>query len=145
MAPAPPRFYPDLVVLRCLIVDDNPGFLRAARAVLEQEGIRVVGIASTCAEAVQFAAELHPDVTLLDIDLGGDSGFDLARQLVDDPRADAGHLIMVSANSEDEFLDLIEASPVIGFVRKSALSAEAINRLLPAAGDGHGWGETPRP
>src|SRR6185295_15168278 len=75
--PAPPRSYPDLVGLRCLIVDDNRGFLRAARAVLEQEGIRVVGIASTCAEAVQFAAELHPDVTLLDIDLGGDSGFDL--------------------------------------------------------------------
>ena len=133
------------VGLRCLIVDDNPGFLHAARALLEQEGIRVVGIASTCAEAVQFAAELHPDVTLLDIDLGGDSGFDLARQLVDDPRADPGHLIMVSAYSEDEFLDLIEASPVIGFVRKSALSAEAINRLLRAAGDGHGWGETPRP
>ena len=143
--PAPPRSYPDLVGLRCLIVDDNRGFLRAARAVLEQEGIRVVGIASTCAEAVQFAAELHPDVTLLDIDLGGDSGFDLARQLVDDPRADPGHLIMVSAYSEDEFLDLIEASPVVGFVRKSALSAEAINRLLRAAGDGHGWGETPGP
>ena len=141
--PAPPRSYPELVALRCLIVDDNPGFLHAARALLEQEGIRVVGIALTPAEAVQRATELHPDVTLLDIDLGGDSGFDLARQLVADPRTNPGHLIVFSAYSEDEFLDLIEASPVIGFVRKSALSAEAIDRLLRAVGDGYGRGETP--
>jgi DNA-binding NarL/FixJ family response regulator len=125
-----------------LIVDDNPGFLHAARALLEQEGIRVVGIASTTAEAVQRATELHPDVTLLDIDLGADSGFDLARQLVADPRTNPGHLIVFSAYSEDEFLDLIEASPVIGFVRKSALSAEAIDQLLRAVGDGYGRGET---
>ena len=90
---APPRSYPEVVALRCLIVDDNPGS-SAARALLEQEGVRVVGIASTRAEAVQRAIELHPDVTLLDIDLGGDSGFDLAQQLVADPRANPGHLIV---------------------------------------------------
>jgi len=106
---APPRSYPEVVALRCLIVDDNPGFLHAARALLEQEGIRVVGIASTTAEAVQRATELHPDVTLLDIDLGADSGFDLARQLVAEPRTNPGHLVVLSAYSEDEFLDLIEA------------------------------------
>jgi CheY-like chemotaxis protein len=129
-----------------LIVDDNPGFLHAARALLEQEGIRVVGVASTGAEAVQRAAELHPDVTLLDIDLGGESGFDVARQLVDDPGIDPGHMILVSAYAEDEFLDLIEASPVIGFLRKPSLSATAIDRLLRAAGDAHqGSDETPVP
>ena len=130
-----PLLYHDPVALRCLIVDDNPRFLQAARALLEQEGIRVVGLASTRAEAVGCTADLHPDVTLLDIDLGDDSGFDVARALVDDPRADPGHLILVSAYAEDEFVDLIEASPAIGFVRKPALSAEAIYRLLRAAGD----------
>jgi len=125
--------YARLVALRCLIVDDNPGFLCAARALLEQEGIRVVGVASSRAEAVRRAAELRPDVTLLDIDLGDDSGFDVARQLVDDPLVQAGHIILVSAYSEDEFLDLIEASPAIGFLRKPALSATAIQKLLSAA------------
>lgn len=139
-----PRSYPDLVVLRCLIVDDNRVFLDAARALLEQEGIRVVGVASTRPEAVQCAADLHPDVTLLDIDLGGESGFDLAWQLVDDPRTDPGHVIMVSAYSEDEFVDLIEVSPAIGFLRKYALSAEAIYQMLRAGGDGHRRGERPR-
>jgi CheY-like chemotaxis protein len=131
-----PGAYPELVALRCLIVDDNPGFLQAARALLEQEGIRVVGVASTGAEALRQASDLKPDVTLLDIDLGAESGFDVARQLTDGPCAHPGHLILVSAYAEDEFLELIQASPAIGFVRKPALSAQAIETLLPAAGDG---------
>jgi CheY-like chemotaxis protein len=125
------------VALRCLIVDDNPGFLHVARLLLEQEGMRVVGVASSGAEAVRLAEDLHPDVTLLDIDLGEESGFDVARQLVDDRRHHPGHVILVSAYAEDEFLDLIAASPVIGFLRKPALSVEAIERLLRAAGDAH--------
>jgi CheY-like chemotaxis protein len=129
------RSYPVLVVVRCLIVDDNPGFLQAARALLEQEGICVVGVASTGIEAARRAADLRPDVTLLDIDLGEDSGFDVARQLVDDPGIDPGHLILVSAYAEDDFLDLIEASPAIGFLRKPAVSARAIENLLTAADD----------
>jgi CheY-like chemotaxis protein len=124
------------VSLRCLIVDDNPGFLEAARALLQQEGIQVVGVASTGAEAVQRATELRPDVTLLDIDLGGESGFDVARTLVDNPSAHPGQLIIVSAYAEEEFLELIEASPAIGFVRKPSLSAQAIGTLLHAARDG---------
>jgi len=138
--------YPELVAVRCLIVDDNPGFLHAASALLEQEGVRVVGVASTGAEAVRRAAELRLDVTLLDVDLGGESGFDVARQLVGDPLIDPGHLILVSAYAEDEFLDLIEASPAIGFLRKPELSAEAIVRLLRTVGDAHrGRGDTPEP
>jgi CheY-like chemotaxis protein len=132
--------------LRCLIVDDNPGFLHAARALLEQQGVQVVGVASTGAEALRCAADLHPDVTLLDIDLGEDSGFDVARQLVDDPRTGPGRVILVSAYSEDEFGDLIKVSPAIGFVRKPALSVKAIDQLLRAAGDTHrGCGEASQP
>jgi CheY-like chemotaxis protein len=127
--------YSEPVALRLLIVDDNPGFLCAARALLEQEGIRVVGVASSGADAVRRAAQLRPDVTLLDIDLGDDSGFGVARQLVDDPLLRPGHIILISAYSEDEFLDLIEASPAIGFLRKPALSATAIQKLLSAAGE----------
>jgi CheY-like chemotaxis protein len=119
-----------------LIIDDNSGFLQAARALLEREGLRIVGVASTGAEALRCAAELHPDVTLVDIDLGGESGFELARQLVDDPGVDPGHLILISAHAEDDLADLIEASPAIGFLGKPAVSAEAIERLLSRAGGG---------
>jgi len=123
------------MALRCLIVDDNPGFLDAARALLEQEGVQVVGVASTGAEAVRRATDLRPDVTLLDIDLGAESGFDVARMLVDDPSARPGQIILVSAYAEEEFLELIEACPAIGFVRKPALSAQAIGSLLGSTRD----------
>jgi CheY-like chemotaxis protein len=120
-----------------LIVDDDQGFLRAARALLEQEGLLIVGLASTRAEAVQRATDLHPDVTLVDIDLGGDSGFDVVRRLIDDPCLDAGHLILMSAHSEVDFADLIEESPAIGFLGKLRLSAAAIETLVRASADTH--------
>jgi DNA-binding NarL/FixJ family response regulator len=131
----PPRSYPDLVALRCLIIDDNSGFLRAARALLEQEGLRVVGVASTGEEALRRAADLQPDVTLVDIDLGEDSGFEVARRLFDDPSVDPGQLILISAHDQDDFADLVEASPAVGFLVKQALSAAAIERLLQPPGD----------
>jgi DNA-binding NarL/FixJ family response regulator len=121
--------------MSCLIVDDNPGFLSAARALLEQEGLRVVGVACSGAEAAELAAELHPDVTLLDLDLGAESGLEVARQLASNPDLDPGHLILISAHAEEDFADLIDASPAVGFLAKSALSATAIERLLPVAGD----------
>jgi CheY-like chemotaxis protein len=118
------------VALRCLIVDDSPAFLRAARTLLEQEGVRVVGVASAGADAVRCAADLHPDVTLVDIGLGAESGFDVARTLFDDPHADPGQLILISADAQDDLAELIEASPAIGFLVKPALSAVAIESLL---------------
>src|SRR5688572_6523961 len=67
--------------MRCLIVDDSPRFLEAARGLLEREGIVVVAVATNGADAVQCAAELGPDVILVDINLGGQSGFDVVRRL----------------------------------------------------------------
>jgi DNA-binding NarL/FixJ family response regulator len=64
-----------------MIVDDNAQFLEAAAELLQREGIDVVGVASTIAEALQQAGELRPDVYLVDLDLGGESGFDLAQRL----------------------------------------------------------------
>jgi CheY-like chemotaxis protein len=119
-----------IVALRCLIVDDNPHFLQAARALLEQEGLQIVGVASTGAEALVRVAELHPDVTLVDVDLGETSGFELTRRLGNYPHLDAGHLILISVQAEDDLADLIEASPAIGFVGKPALSAAAIEALV---------------
>lgn len=131
--PAPP--YREPVKLRCLIVDDNLEFLEAASRLLEQQGISVVGVAESGDEAIRLAGEVKPDVTLVDLDLGGEDGLELARRLIDDHGTGAGNVILISTHDEDEFIDLIEASPAIGFVSKSALSAEAIRRLAMAAGD----------
>jgi CheY-like chemotaxis protein len=121
-------------MLRCLIVDDSPRFLEAARGLLERQGINIVGVASTSAEALQRVEELRPDVTLVDIDLGGESGFELARRLHRDADVASSPMILISTHAEQDYADLIEASPAVGFLSKSALSASAIRKLL--GGDG---------
>jgi two-component system, NarL family, nitrate/nitrite response regulator NarL len=75
--------------IRCLIVDDSRAFLDAASVLLEREGLRIVGVASTGREALREAETLRPDVVLLDISLGDESGFNVARRLVEDGRAGA--------------------------------------------------------
>jgi DNA-binding NarL/FixJ family response regulator len=118
------------VVLRCLIVDDSSQFLAAARGLLEREGLAVVGVASTGAEALRRVAELRPDVTLVDIDLGGQSGFDVVRLLNRDAGVAAARMILISTHAEDDYAELIAASPAAGFLPKTALSAAAIRALL---------------
>ena len=113
-----------------LIVDDNRLFLEAARALLEREGLRVVGVAATSAEALQRAEELRPQVVLVDIMLGGESGFDLARRLAG-PSGDGGPVvILISTHAEAEFADLVAESPAAVFVSKQELSAGEIRRIV---------------
>jgi CheY-like chemotaxis protein len=122
-------------MLRCLIIDDSPRFLDAARALLEGQGIAVVGVASNSAEALQRTEELRPDVTLLDIDLGGESGLELARRLHARPAPAPPPVILISTHAEQDYAELIAASPAVGFLPKTALSAGAIRELLAGRGD----------
>jgi DNA-binding NarL/FixJ family response regulator len=113
-----------------LIVDDSPQFQQAARGLLERQGVAVVGVASTAAEALRSVTELRPDVTLVDIDLGGQSGFDVVRLLNRNAGIAAARLILISTHAEDDYAELIAASPAAGFLPKTALSAAAIRGLL---------------
>jgi two-component system nitrate/nitrite response regulator NarL len=120
------------VALRCLIVDDNALFLDAARVLLEQQGLDVVGVASGGVEALEQVNELRPDVVLVDIVLGDESGFDLARRL-----KDAGStVVLISTHAEADIEELVADSPAAGFLPKSDLSAAAIREFVggePAA------------
>jgi CheY-like chemotaxis protein len=124
------------IMLRCLIVDDSPRFLDAARGLLQRQGITVVGVASTGVEALQQAERLRPDVILVDIDLGGQSGFEVVRRLRRVANLARSRVILISTHAELDFADLIAASPAVGFLAKSALSAGAIRDLLGSRGDG---------
>jgi CheY-like chemotaxis protein len=108
-----------------LIVDDNESFLRVARGLLEQEGLRVVGVASTSADAVRLVGSLGPDVVLVDVFLGGESGLALARRLADDGET----VILISTHPEEGLAGLIAESPAVGYLQKDELSAEAIRRI----------------
>jgi DNA-binding NarL/FixJ family response regulator len=116
------------MALRALIVDDSARFLEAARELLEREGITVAGVASSGAEALERARELRPDVALVDIDLGAESGFDLARLFAE--ALDPPPVILISTRSEDDLAELIEASPALAYLSKAHLSAHAVRDLL---------------
>ena len=111
----------------CLIVDDSTCFLQAARSLLEREGLRVA-VATSAAEGLRLAEELHPDIVLVDIVLGDEDGFGLARQLAS--AAPGGpSVVLVSTHAEAEFADLIDRSPADGFLPKAELSASALCRI----------------
>ncbi len=116
--------------IRALIVDDNASFLAAARILLEQGGISVVGSASTSAEGLRLTRELRPDVVLVDIVLGDESGFALSRSLAEQIDGDGTAIILVSTHAEADFEELIAHSPAVGYLPKSELSAEAVRRTL---------------
>jgi CheY-like chemotaxis protein len=116
------------MTMRAIIVDDNVEFLGAARGLLERQGINVVDVASNGAEALRRVEEHNPDVVLVDVHLGDESGFDVAGRL--SPPAGRGPVVLISAYSEQDLEDLIDTSVAIGFVSKSRLTADAIVKLI---------------
>jgi CheY-like chemotaxis protein len=116
------------VALRCLIVDDNEEFLDSASRLLASQGVEVVGLASSGAEAVRLVKTLGPDVALVDVQLGDEDGLEVTRRLAADARET--RIVLISTHSENELTDLIVGSPAVGFLAKTALGAHAIAEIL---------------
>ncbi len=121
--------------LTCLIVDDSLEFFEAARQLLAEDGVTVVGVAATSDEAVEEALALRPDVALVDIGLGAESGFDVTRRLAGLPGG-GPPVVLISAESGSELAELVDASGARGFVSKTDLSGDAIRKLVAHAGAG---------
>jgi CheY-like chemotaxis protein len=122
------------MTLRCLLVDDSPRFLEAASTLLEGEGLAVVGVASTSDEALSRVHELKPDVTIIDIGLSGESGFDVAWQLA----SASTKTVLTSTRSESDFAELVAVTPALGFIAKHQLSAAAVRDFHGDHSHGHG-------
>src|SRR3984885_14225577 len=120
--------------IRVVIVDDNPEFLDSARRLLEHQGACVVGVASTNADALRSVQELRPDVTLVDVNIGEERGFDLAEALHEIDGAATAPVILISTHAEPDLTEMIKTSPAVGFLAKSALSARAITAALGRPG-----------
>ena len=116
--------------IRCLIVDDNEPFLDAARVLLQREGLIVAGVASTVDDGVRQAVALRPNVALVDVFLGEESGLDLAQRIAEDRRGDDPVIVLISTEAEDDIVDLIAGSAAAAFLPKAELSASAIRRIV---------------
>jgi DNA-binding NarL/FixJ family response regulator len=113
----------------CLIVDDDDGFLEAARDLLERDHIHVVGVASDSAGAMRLTTSTWPDVVLIDINLGDESGFDLAGSIASLDHVVPPTLILISTYTLDDIID-IPVPDAVAFVRKSDLSGTTIRRIV---------------
>lgn len=67
--------------LSVIVVDDQELFRRGLAGLLQERGIRVIAEANLGAPAVQLAAELHPDVVLMDLNMPGMSGIEAIQRL----------------------------------------------------------------
>ncbi|WP_238007091.1 response regulator [Dactylosporangium sp. AC04546] len=124
--------------MRCLIVDDSTAFLTAAERALASQGMAIVGVAHDSAQAMADIDALRPDVVLVDVYLGAESGFDLAERIeaTAGERSWAVQVILISSHSRDEMVDLVHESPALAFVDKAELSARTIQDALNSTHDG---------
>ena len=110
-----------------LIVDDHEGFRSRARKLLEAGGFHVLEAADGDA-AVVCAASSAPQLVLLDIQLPGLDGFDVARRLAADGEGPA--VVLTSSRDATDYGGRVSSAPVAGFIPKADLSADAIRSFL---------------
>jgi DNA-binding NarL/FixJ family response regulator len=116
------------VATRILIVDDHPSFRSTARMLLELEGYEVVGEAPDGTSGIAAAAELGPDVVLLDVNLPDIDGFDVAARITAAEGAPA--VVLISSRESADFGPLVARSGARGFISKHDLSGTALQAVL---------------
>lgn len=117
------------ITITVLIVDDHPSFRATARALLEAEGLEVVGEAEDGAGAILAAAELQPDLVLLDVQLPDMDGFEVTAQLTAH-NGSGPAVVLTSSRDLCDFGSLVAESGARGFVPKAELSVARIAALL---------------
>ena len=116
-----------------LIVDDHEGFRSFARTLLGAEAFDVAGEAADGEAALAAVRELRPDVVLLDVQMPGIDGFEVAQRLAAEPQAPG--VVLTSSRDASDYGSRLARVPVLGFVRKQDLSCAAVAALLrPAPG-----------
>lgn len=120
--------------IRVLIVDDHPMFRQGLIAILRSaEDVAVVGEAGDGAEAIELAAQLQPDVVLMDLNMPGIHGIEATREIV---RA-SPHIgvVVVTMTSDDDSVFAAMRAGCRGYLLKGADGGEIL-RAVRSAGSG---------
>lgn len=114
-----------------LIVDDHEGFRDFLCLMLAREGFDVVGAVADGEAALGAIESLRPDVALVDVQLPGIDGIDLAARLAG--LGGAPRVILTSSREAADYGRRLELAPVLGFIRKHDLSGEALMAMIASA------------
>jgi DNA-binding NarL/FixJ family response regulator len=116
--------------VRVLIVDDQEPFRSAAQLVVSLvDGFEVVGEAPTGEDGVRLAAELLPDLVLMDINMPGIDGLEATRRIVS--AQPAIRVLVLSTYEAGEYEPLARAAGAVGFVSKSEFGPDHLLAAWP--------------
>jgi len=121
--------------LRVVLAEDDVLLRGGLAGILERSGFEIVGQAGDSTQLLTLVHEQAPALVVVDIDLGGESGLELARRLYGEADLAGSPVILISTHAERDYAELIAASRAIGFLPKTDLSADAIQDLLHSYGD----------
>jgi CheY-like chemotaxis protein len=116
--------------LTLLIVDDHSEFRSFARVMLAAEGFDVTAEAPDGESALEAVREQHPDAVLLDIQLPGIDGFEVAERLAQCPNAP--RVVLTSSRERSDYGSRLDRARIQGFLPKRELSGKALLHALAA-------------
>ena len=120
------------MTVRVLIVDDQEPFRLAARMVVElTDGFEVVGEAETGEDSVAMAADLHPDLVLMDVNLPGINGVDATRRILS--ASDTVVVLLLSTYEEAEYAPRAAECGAAAYIPKSAFGPDRLELAWAAA------------
>jgi DNA-binding NarL/FixJ family response regulator len=118
---------------RVLIADDHTLFAEALEAILSGDGrVRVIGRAGNGEEAVRLAADLDPDVVLMDISMPVMDGIE-ATARIREQKPGTRVLILTGSDAAAD-IDAARRAGAAGYVTKDRIAAELVQAILDAAG-----------
>jgi DNA-binding NarL/FixJ family response regulator len=125
-------------IIRVLLVDDHP-ILRAGLRVLlsKAQDIEVVGDAETGEEALQMVQDLSPDVLLLDMEMPGKGGMEVAEEL--QRKGSFVNILALSAHNDRQYIQSVLRSGASGYLVKDEAPHEIIEAVRGVARGEQGW------
>lgn len=124
--------------VRVLVVDDQEPFRRAMAAVVDvTDGFVVVGSVASGEDSLRAAANLVPDLVLMDVNLPGIDGIEATRRIRDGHRNGSGPVVVLLSTYDEEEFD-VAGSGAAGYVTKAAFGPERLTETWAAAAPARG-------
>ncbi|HXF62948.1 MAG TPA: response regulator transcription factor [Caldilineaceae bacterium] len=124
--------------IRVLLVDDHPIIRSGIKMLLEQApDIVVVGETDRGDDVVGLVNRLHPDVLLLDMEMPGKSGVDVAREL--QSAGSAVRILVLSAYDDDEYISSLISNGAAGYLTKEEALGTIVEAVRGVARGEEGW------
>ena len=117
-----------MATISVLLVDDSPDFLQLVGVWLShEEGLEVVGSATSAAEAIALVAKLCPRVVVMDVEMPGMNGIEATSRLKS--RAAPPAVVMLSLHCDPAYRAAAAEAGADGFVSKSQFATELVPSL----------------